>query len=107
MKRAVAAVLTVSIVALAAMAATGSAQGDYPDKPVQIIVPFPPGGNTDILTRVMADQLSTALKQPFTVASKPGAGAQHRRGVRRQQRSGRVYAADGATWGARGQRLSL
>ena len=39
------------------------------------MVPFPPGGNTDILTRVMADQFSTALKQPFTVVNKPGAGA--------------------------------
>ena len=39
------------------------------------MVPFPPGGNTDILTRVMADQLSTALKEPFTVVNKPGAGA--------------------------------
>ena len=34
-----------------------------------------PGGNTDILTRVMADQYSTALKEPFTVVNKPGAGA--------------------------------
>jgi tripartite-type tricarboxylate transporter receptor subunit TctC len=52
-----------------------NAQGNYPDRPAQIIVPFPPGGNTDILTRVMADQFSTALKQPFTVTNKPGAGA--------------------------------
>jgi len=73
MKRAVVAVLMGSIVA-AAIAATSFAQG-YPDRPVQIIVPFPPGGNTDILTRVMADNLSVALKQPFTVTNKPGAAA--------------------------------
>jgi tripartite-type tricarboxylate transporter receptor subunit TctC len=51
------------------------AQGNYPSHQVQIVVPFPPGGNTDILTRVMADQYSAAFKQPFTVVNKPGAGA--------------------------------
>jgi tripartite-type tricarboxylate transporter receptor subunit TctC len=51
------------------------AQGQYPDRPVQIVVPFPPGGNTDILTRVLADQFTTELKAPFTVVNKPGAGA--------------------------------
>ncbi|MBX9841617.1 MAG: tripartite tricarboxylate transporter substrate binding protein [Xanthobacteraceae bacterium] len=74
MKRAVLAGCAASILALAA-AATVNAQGNYPDRPAQIIVPFPPGGNTDILTRVMADQFSAALKQPFTVTNKPGAGA--------------------------------
>jgi tripartite-type tricarboxylate transporter receptor subunit TctC len=54
--------------------APGVAQTGYPNRAVQIIVPFPPGGNTDILARVMADQYSTAFKQPFTVISKPGAG---------------------------------
>lgn len=56
-------------------ASFGVAQDKYPSHPAQIVVPFPPGGNTDILTRVMADQYSTALKQPFTVVNKPGAGA--------------------------------
>lgn len=51
------------------------AQNDYPSRPVQTIVPFPAGGNTDILTRVMADNFSTALKQPFVVVNPPGAGA--------------------------------
>ena len=74
MKRAVLVGCAASVMALAA-AATVHAQGNYPDRPAQIIVPFPPGGNTDILTRVMADQFSTAFKQPFTVANKPGAGA--------------------------------
>jgi tripartite-type tricarboxylate transporter receptor subunit TctC len=38
------------------------AQGNYPSHQVQIVVPFPPGGNTDILARVMADQYSTAFR---------------------------------------------
>jgi tripartite-type tricarboxylate transporter receptor subunit TctC len=72
MKCAVAGVAAVML-AIAALA-PGVAQTAYPSRAVQIIVPFPPGGNTDILARVMADQYSTAFKQPFTVVSKPGAG---------------------------------
>lgn len=74
MRRVAAAVFAASVIGLFA-GSFGHAQGTYPDRPAQIIVPFPAGGNTDILTRVMADQLSVALKQPFTVANKPGAGA--------------------------------
>src|SRR5262245_44184983 len=59
----------------AILPAIGHAQGTYPTRPVQIVVPFPPGGNTDILTRLMADHFSQSFKQPFTVVSKPGAGA--------------------------------
>ena len=74
MIRAILAGMAAAVLAIAS-ATTGIAQGDYPSRPSQIVVPFPPGGNTDILTRVMADQLSAALKQPFTVVNKPGAGA--------------------------------
>jgi tripartite-type tricarboxylate transporter receptor subunit TctC len=74
MKRAVLVGCAASVLALTAVGIV-NAQGNYPDRPTQIIVPFPPGGNTDILTRVMADQLSVALKQPFTVTNRPGAGA--------------------------------
>jgi tripartite-type tricarboxylate transporter receptor subunit TctC len=56
-------------------AQTAIAQDIYPSRPAQIVVPFPPGGNTDILTRIMAEQFSAAWKQPFTVVNKPGAGA--------------------------------
>lgn len=74
MKRATLIGMATSVLVVA-VAATGAAQGDYPSRPAQIVVPFPPGGNTDILTRVMADQYSTALKNPFNVVNKPGAGA--------------------------------
>jgi tripartite-type tricarboxylate transporter receptor subunit TctC len=51
----------------------GTVYAAYPDKPVRIIVPFPPGGATDIVGREIAEKLSQAFKQTFIVENKPGA----------------------------------
>ncbi len=50
------------------------AQSSYPDKPVKIIVPFPPGGATDVVGRALAVRLSQLWKQQVIVENKPGAG---------------------------------
>jgi tripartite-type tricarboxylate transporter receptor subunit TctC len=49
------------------------ALAEYPDKPVKIIVPYPPGGTTDILARVIAQRLGERLKQSFIVENRGGA----------------------------------
>src|ERR1700736_6552153 len=47
---------------------------DYPERPVTIVVGFPPGGASDILARIMADKLGSVLGKPFVVDNRPGAG---------------------------------
>jgi tripartite-type tricarboxylate transporter receptor subunit TctC len=47
---------------------------DYPARPVMVIVPQPPGGGTDIITRIFADQLTKQLGQTFVVENRAGAG---------------------------------
>ena len=61
-----------SAIAAALLVAAG-AQAAYPTKPVTIIVPFPPGGSTDTLARVMAPKMGEKLGQPVIVENKPGA----------------------------------
>jgi tripartite-type tricarboxylate transporter receptor subunit TctC len=50
------------------------AQSDYPNRPIKLVVPFPPGGTSDVMGRLMADELGRILKQPVVVENIGGAG---------------------------------
>ncbi len=55
--------------------ATGArGQTSWPSRPVKIIVPYPAGGSTDVLVRILAEQLNGIFHQPFVVENRPGAG---------------------------------
>jgi len=65
--------LLASTIMILAAAAPSTAQ-DYPFHPIKMIVPFGAGGPTDIFTRLLAEELRKALKQPFVLENRPGAG---------------------------------
>jgi tripartite-type tricarboxylate transporter receptor subunit TctC len=62
-----------SFILCCALAATASAQ-PYPVKPVRLIVPFVPGGNSDIIARSISPEMSKALGQPIVIENRGGAG---------------------------------
>ena len=68
------------------------AQTAWPDKPVRIIVPLPPGGPSDIVLRAAIDKMQPVLKQPLIIDNKPGAAGNL--GAAEAARS----APDGQTW---------
>lgn len=58
----------------AALAAPALAQGGYPSKPIRFIVPYPPGGPTDLMARLLQPELQNRLGQPVLIENKGGAG---------------------------------
>lgn len=61
--------------ALAVILSPGAfAQQDYPSRPIRVIVPYPPGGTTDLLARMLSQKLTERLGQPLVIDNRPGAG---------------------------------
>jgi tripartite-type tricarboxylate transporter receptor subunit TctC len=69
-----ASLIALTLCALGMGTATVQAQSAWPNKPVKIVVPFAPGGTTDILARAIAPDLSKAFGQQFVIENKGGAG---------------------------------
>ena len=62
-------------IALALVAAATAVRAEYPERPIRMIVPFPPGGVTDVVARVIAERLGADLGQQVIVENKAGAGS--------------------------------
>jgi tripartite-type tricarboxylate transporter receptor subunit TctC len=62
------------VAALLGLASSAPTAVEYPKEPIQIVVPFTPGGNTDLIARLIAERLQASFKEPVTVINRPGGG---------------------------------
>jgi tripartite-type tricarboxylate transporter receptor subunit TctC len=74
LKRQLIQTLYVAAIGLLAAPALVFAQSDYPNRPIKLVVPFPPGGTSDVMGRLMAEELGKILKQSVVVENIGGAG---------------------------------
>ena len=63
-----------AVFGVAPVAAQTAGTGSWPERPIRVVLPFPPGGPSDIVMRLAAEKMQTVLKQPIVIDNKPGAG---------------------------------
>ena len=73
-RRAIQTGLALLIAAIASGLATGATAQNYPTRPITLVVPFPPGGSTTIVARIVTDRMADAIGQQFVVDNRGGAG---------------------------------
>lgn len=69
------AVVAVAMLCLSLFATTADASPEYPIRPIQIVVPYGPGGVVDVVTRIVVDKMTQSLGQPVVVLNRPGGNA--------------------------------
>ena len=105
--RSLRALLRLGRIALCALLASAApfavAQTHYPNRPIKLVVPYPPGALTDLLARAIGERLAAALKQPVVIDNKPGAGTLVGAEFVAKAAARRLHAADGDEHHARHQ----
>ena len=84
--------LPIALASTLTLVSVAHAQPAWPDKPIRVVLPYPPGGPSDIVMRLAAEKMQAALKQPIVIENKPGAGGNV--GTAEVARA----APDGHTW---------
>lgn len=67
---------TLLLLTMPVLSMNALAQNQYPNKPIKLLVPFPPGGSTDIFARMLGDAFTQMWGQPVIIENKPGASGQ-------------------------------
>ena len=64
--------LAITAISLGVLATGPAASQPYPDRPIKIVLPFPPGGPSDFVSHAIADRLSSTFGQPVLIENRPG-----------------------------------